>query len=303
MQKAPTSNYEADRLAALARTRLLDTGEEVFFTELAELAAALLNAPIALVSFVDASKEWVKASTGLNLRHLPRERGFCTLALASPSPLVIADASADSRFNQSAGFGETQAVGALLAAPITVEERFQIGAVCVTDSQKRAWSEAEIANLVRLAHLAEQHIRARRAQIEEGRWRYLADALQIAERRSDALMELVQEGIVVQARSGAIVAANTAAGEILGLTHDQVIGRRSIDPRWRAIRADGGDFPGEEHPAMVALNTGVNQRGVSKGVETPGGERRWISIDAAGVRGTSDGPVDEAVVVFRQMKR
>ena len=33
----------------------------------------------------------------------------------------------------------------------------------------------------------------------------------------------------------------------------------AIDARWRAVHKDGSPFPGEDHPAMVTLATGVAQ--------------------------------------------
>ena len=70
------------------------------------------------------------------------------------------------------------------------------------------------------------------------------------------LFETMTQGVVYQAADGKIISVNPAAERILGLTQDQMMGLTSTDPRWKAIRENGEDFPGEEHPAMVALKTG-----------------------------------------------
>lgn len=89
------------------------------------------------------------------------------------------------------------------------------------------------------------------------------------------------QGVVYHGVDGGIIAANPAAERILGLTKDQMMGRQSIDPRWKAIRADGSDFPGEDHPAMVALSTGQPQENVTMGIFHPGDdEHHWIKVDA-----------------------
>jgi PAS domain S-box-containing protein len=99
--------------------------------------------------------------------------------------------------------------------------------------------------------------------------------------RFRAVFDTMSVGIVYQDATGAITAANRAAERILGLSLAQMQGRTSIDPRWRAVRADGADFPGEEHPAMVALRTGECVHGVTMGVQSPAAdEQRWIRIDA-----------------------
>src|SRR4030042_1092723 len=65
-----------------------------------------------------------------------------------------------------------------------------------------------------------------------------------------ALFETMAQGVVYQDAGGKIISANPAAGRILGLTIDQILGRESVDPRWKSIHENGTDFPGEEHPSM-----------------------------------------------------
>lgn len=101
-------------------------------------------------------------------------------------------------------------------------------------------------------------------------------------------------GVVVQERSGAIAECNPAAERILGLTADQMAGRTSMDPRWQATHEDGSPFPGDEHPAMVALTTGRPQRDVEMSVHRPDGTRALISINAEPIR--DDGVTPAAVV-------
>lgn len=95
------------------------------------------------------------------------------------------------------------------------------------------------------------------------------------------LFDNLLQGIVFQDETGRIFQANPAAERILGLTLDQMLGRASIDPHWRAIHEDGSDFPGETHPAMLALQTGKPVQNVVMGVFSPVTEaHRWINISA-----------------------
>jgi PAS domain S-box-containing protein len=106
----------------------------------------------------------------------------------------------------------------------------------------------------------------------------------------------LSEGIVVQDKDGAITSCNPAAERILGLSVDQMKGVRSTDPRWRAVHEDGSPFPGEEHPAMVTLRTGLPVGGVIMGVHKPDGSLSWISITSMPFRAGSDGAGEDAVV-------
>ena len=114
-----------------------------------------------------------------------------------------------------------------------------------------------------------------------GRAGRAAEALAASEERFRSLYASMGQGVVFQDAEGLITAANPAAERILGLSLDQLQGRTSMDPRWRALRADGSDFPGEEHPAMLALRSGRPVHGVQMGVYHPStASTHWILIDA-----------------------
>jgi PAS domain S-box-containing protein len=107
------------------------------------------------------------------------------------------------------------------------------------------------------------------------------EALRKSEERHRILFETIAQGIVYQAADGKIISANPAAERILGLTIDQMQGRTSIDPRWKAIHEDGSDFPGETHPSMAALKTGRKVLNVVMGVFNPKDDsHHWININA-----------------------
>lgn len=116
--------------------------------------------------------------------------------------------------------------------------------------------------------LLEQRIQERTAELQEERnlLRTVIDAM--------------SEGLVVQGQHGAIQMCNRAAARILGLTADQIIGRTSIDPRWRAIHEDGSPFRGETHPVMLALRTGEPQTNVVMGIRKPDDTLTWILINS-----------------------
>ncbi len=104
--------------------------------------------------------------------------------------------------------------------------------------------------------------------------------LEDSERRYRSVVATMAEGVVLQGRDGAIVTANEAASRLLGLSTEQLRGLTSVDPRWRAVHEDGSDFPGAEHPPMVALATGQPVRGVTMGVHRPDGSLVWLEISS-----------------------
>jgi PAS domain S-box-containing protein len=95
------------------------------------------------------------------------------------------------------------------------------------------------------------------------------------------LFETMSDGVVYQDSEGKITQANKAACEILGLTLDQMQGRTSSHPEWKAVTEAMELFPGDEHPAMVALRTGKPVFSTKMGVYHPEQNTyRWISINA-----------------------
>jgi diguanylate cyclase (GGDEF)-like protein/PAS domain S-box-containing protein len=102
-----------------------------------------------------------------------------------------------------------------------------------------------------------------------------------------------ENAVVVHDVSGAVVGANNAAAEVLGLTWSQLVGRTSADPRWAAVSELGVPLRGPDHPAMRTLADGEPVHGFTMGVQLPppadGGpgaatRTRWIEIASRPVR-------------------
>ena len=99
------------------------------------------------------------------------------------------------------------------------------------------------------------------------------------ERIHNTLYDISLQGIVVQDQTDKVIDANNVAQEILGLSLDQLQGRTSFDPRWRATKEDGTPFPGEEHPSIRCLRSGETFRNVVMGVYNPNDDKfRWLNI-------------------------
>lgn len=130
--------------------------------------------------------------------------------------------------------------------------------------------------------------------------RAVDDRLAASESTYRTLFETVPQGVVYQDPSGRITSVNPAAMRILGLTLDQLQGRTSIDSRWRSVHEDGTDFPGEEHPSMVALRTGEPVRNVVMGVRRPDDTCVWILINAIPLRG-EDGALEQVYASFEDI--
>jgi PAS domain S-box-containing protein len=102
-----------------------------------------------------------------------------------------------------------------------------------------------------------------------------------SEARFRSIAETLPYGIVYQDRDGAITWANPAAEQILGLTFEQMRGRTSHDPRWKATDEAEQPLAGDDHPSMAAFRTGSVLRDRIMGVFNPClREQRWLRVTA-----------------------
>ncbi len=70
-------DQEEDRLQALARYEVLDSLPDERFERLVRLVAHAFGVPIALISFFDEKRQWIKAGIGMNVQALERCDSLC----------------------------------------------------------------------------------------------------------------------------------------------------------------------------------------------------------------------------------
>ncbi|MGB7650332.1 MAG: sensor domain-containing diguanylate cyclase [Gallionella sp.] len=142
---------EVERLQAVNSYQLLDTLPEQAYDDLVQLAAYICQTPIALVSLIDESRQWFKARVGLDMAEVPRAQTFCTHALLEPEQmLLVNDARGDARFADHPAVLAGM-VGFYAGVPLTNENGFALGTLCVVDSQARELSAAALNALSGLA--------------------------------------------------------------------------------------------------------------------------------------------------------
>lgn len=132
---------------------------------------------------------------------------------------------------------------------------------------------------------------------ERARFEGVQSAHAASERRYEAVLRAMSEGLVIHDPTGAIRFSNRGAERILGLTHEQLVGIEAIDPRWRLMRPDGSPLPPEEIPSEITGKTGRAARNVLLGVERGGGERAWLSVSSDCIAGEGD-PTQGVVATF-----
>src|ERR1700730_10113752 len=97
----PIPENEPERLQALARYRILDSGPEPEYAEIARAAASVFQVPIGLVGFVDARRVWIKAASGTSVTEVPRDVALCSHTIVGSDVVAVPDTAADPRFRNN----------------------------------------------------------------------------------------------------------------------------------------------------------------------------------------------------------
>ncbi len=154
--------YEAERLAALQSLEILDTQPDVELDKLVSRAAELCNAKTALISLVDADRQWFKAKFGLTADQTPRRDAFCAHAIESSDDVFqVTDASDDSRFSGNPLVVGEPFIRFYAGVPLLDNAGHALGTLCVLDTEPGMLSDRQRAELRKLAGLAAQRIDAR----------------------------------------------------------------------------------------------------------------------------------------------
>ena len=152
---AETPDNENERLTALFKLQILDTAPEPRFDRLTELAADVLNAPIALISLVDESRQWFKSSCGFAATQTPREQAFCSHALHYDEVMLVDDTLTDERFRHNPLVTGEPFVRFYAGAVLHSPEGLPLGTLCLFDTRPRTFSKKEQRQLVAFSRLVQ----------------------------------------------------------------------------------------------------------------------------------------------------
>ncbi len=128
--------------------------------------------------------------------------------------------------------------------------------------------------------------------------RPLTQRLVHTERRHRAVLNCLQEGVLLQDRHSAVLASNPAAERVLGLTQAELVSVAAGDPRWKLLREDGSVCPVSDYPAPRALREGRGRSDELFGLLDPDGRLRWLEVSTTAL---SESGEPAAVVTFAEV--
>ena len=223
---------QPERLASLRRIHVLLTSSSAPVDGLVRLAARAVAAPAGLLGLVDDEHVHVVARHGLPLDPEPVTTAFCRFVVSEDTALVVPDAREDAVLREL-GVAHTPGVTAYLGRPVHDHLGNTLGAVCVTDSVPRHWTDEDIAAVGECAALIEVLLTAETHR----------EDIALAAAETDTVLETAIEAFVAIEFSGEITRWNRAAEHTFGWSAAEAIGNLVheliIPERFRAAHRAG----------------------------------------------------------------
>lgn len=211
----PTPSNESSRLAALLRFELLDTPAEAMFDNITALAAQICETPIALISLVDAERQWFKSRQGLDAREKPRELAFCAHAINGETLFEVENALLDPRFRDNPLVTGAPDIRFYAGMPLADSEGHNLGTLCVIDRQPRQLSVQQKGALKLLAqqaiNLFELRLQTRQQQEQAALHK--------------AILSSVGTAVLITDMAGVIRQASPGVLPLLGYEVDALVGQ------------------------------------------------------------------------------
>jgi formate hydrogenlyase transcriptional activator len=266
--KALTSQDESQRLEALRRYRILDTPSDAPFDHIAEMAATLFHAPIAVISLVDHDRIWFKAHHGIDEQQVTREGGLCASAILSPEVYHLRDAAWDPRANNNSLVRQPPGVRFYAAAPLRSSDGFNLGTLAVMDQIPRDLEPGEAEMLRKLAGLVTNQMELRLAagkiaELEQSaremaeQLRHANGALGQSEERFRDLFDEAPIAYVHEGLDSRFIRANRSAMRILGLKPEEI-----AETFGKSLAPDTPDAQHRLGQALGSIGQGTDTSGI-----------------------------------------
>jgi GAF domain-containing protein len=219
METAPIPENEAARLAELEQYNILDTGAEEAFDGLTLLAAQICDTPIALVSLIDAHRQWFKAKVGIDAPETPRDIAFCAHAIHQSEILIVPDTMHDPRFADNPLVTMDPNIRFYASLPLITPTGHAMGTLCVIDRMPKQLTYDQMTALRILGQQVVSQLELRRRTIA---LEHTVACQQKIERSKAGLLRAIDhslEGVAILNKDDCYTYMNPAHAEVYGRTY------------------------------------------------------------------------------------
>jgi len=264
IDRNPVPENENERIDALNSYGILDTLPEQDYDAITRLASYICQAPIALITLLDADRQWFKAKIGLDITETSRTDAFCRYTIMSDGIMEIPDALEDEHFVDNVFVVNDPFIRFYAGAPLIDENGYRLGTLCVIDTVPRTLTFEQRDALLTLSREVISHLTLRKQKRE------LEESLKLHNEFYN-LFNNSPEVHCVTDRDGKIQLINQSVTRVLGYTPAEAIGV----PIWHF-------FPkADQEKTFALLEHGLKNKKKAYDLETRiinrAGEVKWIS--------------------------
>ncbi|WP_242541818.1 GAF domain-containing protein [Leptolyngbya sp. Cla-17] len=214
---------ETARLNALYQYGVIDKPPAPSLDELTALAAEICEVPIALISLVDADRQWFKSRVGVAITETPRSVAFCAHAIQQAEVFIVKDALADERFAHNPLVTQDPKIRFYAGMPLLTPEGFALGTLCVIDYEPRDLSQKQLRRLETLSHqvMAQLELERQTLKLQQTKIEIQQLKQQFVEQEFFSQQELILLNLANQLRNSLDLNTilQTAVDEIRKLLH------------------------------------------------------------------------------------
>ena len=209
---------EVERLSALSSYNVLDTLPEKEYDAITRLASYICQVPIALISLIDAERQWFKSKIGLDAIETPRADAFCNYTILDNEILEVTDALANDTFKNNVLVTGSPDIRFYAGAPLIDPEGHRLGSLCVIDRVPRKLTPEQRDALRTLADEVMSHLVLSKQKKE-------LEASLAVHKDFYRLFNSSSEVHFIADRESNIELINDAVLPVLGYTPEQATGR------------------------------------------------------------------------------
>jgi phosphoribosyl 1,2-cyclic phosphodiesterase len=159
-QSAALPVDESERLTALWNLGILDTEPEARFDRYTQVARSTFDVPIALVTLVDADRQWFKSHPDLDVTETHRDESLCAHAILGTDVFVVTDALEDDRFADNPHVARGLRLRFYAGVPLTLSEGYRVGTLCIMDHRPRVLDDEQVQRLRDLGRMVEAELQS-----------------------------------------------------------------------------------------------------------------------------------------------
>jgi len=212
------SGIESERLSALSSYNVLDTLPEKEYDAITRLASYICQVPIALISLIDADRQWFKSKVGLEADETPRVDAFCNYTILEDEILEVNNALESDTFKNNVLVTGAPDIRFYAGAPLIDPDGHRLGSLCVIDRVPRKLTHEQKDALRTLANEVMSHLVLRKQKME-------LEASLAVHKDFFLLFNSSPEIHLIADRESNIELINDAILNVLGYTPKQAIGR------------------------------------------------------------------------------